>query len=188
MVAAELTVKPPGVAGNPLWRAWLLAYLGVWTLTLSGAFVVALADPLHPVLGALLELKLDPAMTATPRMSHALALAAHNIPICCWPLLLGLVGAHRSRRGRRVGDALVAVWLTVNVLGVGAAIGLYGPPLIPYIPQLPLEWAALAIGAGGWLSQRAHPLTVRGAVSLFAMAVVLLLAAGVIETFAVPHT
>lgn len=188
MGATELTVKPSRLAVNPLWRAWLLAYLGVWTLTLTVGFLVAATDPLHSVLRALLELKLDPAITEAPRMSRAVALAVHNIPICCWPLLLGVVGAHRSRRGRRAADALVVVWLLVNVLPVGAALGGYGPPLIPYIPQLPLEWAALALGVSGWGSQRAHPLTVRAAVSLFAVAAVLLVAAGVVETFAVPHT
>jgi hypothetical protein len=188
LVAAKLTANPAEPVRSPLWRAWLRAYLGVWTLTLSAGFLVAVTEPLRPVLRALLALRLDPAMTAAPRMSRALVLAAHNIPICCWPLLLGVLGAHRSRRGRRAADALVAVWLAVNVLPVGAAIGLYGTRLAAYVPQLPLEWAAVALGTAGGMLQRHHPLTVKTGLAAFALAGLLLVCAGLLETFAVPHS
>ncbi len=50
--------------------------------------------------------------------------------------------------------------IIVNTLQVGAALGAYGTALLPYIPQLPLEWGGLALGASAWLVQRRRALTV----------------------------
>jgi hypothetical protein len=116
-----------------------------------------------------------------------LSLAVHNLPIAAWPLLLGVVGAHHSHIGRGVADSLLAGCLAVNVLPVGAALGAYGPALLPYIPQLPLEWAALAAGASAWLLQRHRTLTVREGLALLALTSCMLLPAAVLETYAVPH-
>ena len=74
-----------------------------------------------------------------------------------------------------------------NVLPVGAALGAYGPPLLAFIPQVPFEWAALALGASAWLMQRREPLAVREGLALFAVIGGLLLCAAVLETVAVPH-
>jgi hypothetical protein len=131
--------------------------------------------------------RLDPALNAPPALDHVLALAAHNFPITAWPILLGVVGAHRNARPRLVGDALVLTTLVVNTAPVGAALGAYGVALLPYLPQLPVEWAALALGASGWLIQRRRPLTPLEGLVLFAATVALVLGAAVIETVAVPH-
>ena len=85
-------------------------------------------------------------------------LAAHNIPIVAWPLLLGVLGAHRHRLARQSPTASAGV-LIANTLPVGAALGAYGAALLPYLPQLPLEWAGLALGASAWLVQRRRALT-----------------------------
>ena len=192
MVAAKLSRprprdrrcrRPAGV-----WRSWLACYAGVWALTLATAVVVAAAGPLlqGPV-RRLLALHLSAASTPQPGIGHVFAVAAHNIPVCCWPLLLGFAGADRGHLGRRVADALVAVSVAVNVLQVGVAAGAYGARLVAFVPQLPLEWAALALGAAGWRVQRRDPLTVRGGLGVLMVAAVLLLGAGFLETFAVPH-
>ena len=113
-------------------------------------------------------------------------LTAHNIPIAAWPLLLGLAGAQSSRRGRTAADTLVLACMLANVVPVGAALGAYGTALLPYVPQLPLEWAGLAAGYAGWLVQRRRPLTARARLAWLAL-ICGLLAAGVLETAAVPH-
>lgn len=81
----------------------------------------------------------------------------------------------------------MAAWFAGNVVIVGVALGAYGHPLLAYIPQVPMEWAALALGASAWLMQRREPLTVREGLAMFAVIAGLLLCAAVIETVAVPH-
>jgi hypothetical protein len=115
------------------------------------------------------------------------ALAAHNFPITAWPVLLGVMGAHRQKLTRRLADVLVAGWLAVNVLPVGAAIGAYGSPLLPYVPQLPLEWAALSLGASGWLLQRHGGIATRAALVLLVLVALTVLGAAALETIGPPH-
>lgn len=187
MAAAEL--RPPArrrrlPAG--LAKTWLYAYAGIWSLTLvlaAGAAVgtVGVRASVRHLLG--LSLKPDPA----PQLGHVLDLAAHNIPIVSWPLLLGVLGLHSSRLGRGFADSMVAAYVVANALPVGAALGAYGTALLPYVPQLPIEWGGLALGACGWLVQRRQPLSVREGLGLFALIVGVLVCAAVVETVAVPH-
>ncbi len=114
-------------------------------------------------------------------------LASHNIPIFSWPLLLGAFGAHRSRFQIRIADGLLAACIFVNTAQVGVGLAAYGWALLPYLPQVPLEWAAAALGVSAWLVQRRRALTVREGFAVFALIVVVLVGAAVLETVAVPH-
>lgn len=192
MAATKLASFGPRRAGRArlgeLRRAWLFAYAATWVLTLASAALLAinparLDGPVRRLLGA----TLDPQRNPPPSIGHVLMLLAHNVPLASWPLLLGVVGAHRRHLARRAADMLVAAVLTVNVLTVGGGLGVYGLPLLPYIPQVPCEWAALALGASAWLMQRRDALTVREGVALFALIAGALLCAAVLETGAVPH-
>lgn len=187
MAAAELSTParrrrlPAGLA-----KTWLRTYTGIWSLTLVLAAAAAVGTvgvqaSVRNLLG--LSLKPDPA----PQLGHVLDLAAHNIPIVSWPLLLGVLGLHSSRLSRGFADSMVAAYVVANVLPVGAALGAYGGALVPYVPQLPLEWGGLALGACGWLVQRRQPLSVREGLGLFALIVGVLVCAAVVETVAVPH-
>lgn len=192
MAATKLASSVPQRARRPwlaeLRRSWLAAYAATWMLTLSaGAFVaIDFARLGRPVRG-LLALSLSPERNPPPDIGHVLALLAHNLPLAAWPLLLGVVGAHHHRLASRAADALIAGWLTANVLPVGAALGAYGSPLLAYLPQVPFEWAGLALGASAWLMQRHAPLTVRQGAALFAGIAGALLCAAFLETVAVPH-
>jgi hypothetical protein len=194
MVAAELTPSPSRWPSLSRWLpaglpgAWLGAYTAVWIATFGFAALVAVAGPrlAHPV-RQLLGLSLTPDRNAAPQLGHVLVLAAHNIPIVAWPLLLGVMGADRHRVGRRLADIVVLACILVNVVPVGVALGAYGTPLLPYVPQLPLEWAGLALGASAWVVQRHRALTVRDGLAWFALIVGVLLCAAVVETVAVPH-
>ena len=97
------------------------------------------------------------------------------------------MGAHRHRIGRQIADTALLACIIVNTLPVGAALGAYGPALLPYIPQLPLEWAGLALGASAWLIQRRRALTVSEGLALLALIAGVLLCAAVVETVTVPH-
>ncbi len=114
-------------------------------------------------------------------------MAAHNVPIASWPLLLGVVGAHKHRLGRRLADAALLAWIIINTMPVGAALGTYGLTPLPYLPQLPLEWAGLALGLGAWSVQRRHPLTIPDGLALLGLIVLVLVTAAAFEVIAVPH-
>ena len=168
--------------------AWLYAYAGVWIATLVPAALVALAGqplvaPVRHVLGLALAVQRNP----PPGVGHVLFSGAHNLPIVAWPLLLGAIGAHRHPLAKHVADGLLTACIIVNALQVGAALGAYGAPLLPYIPQLPVEWGGLALGASAWLIQRQRALTVSEGLGLLALITVVLLCAAVLETVAVPH-
>lgn len=189
MATAELipAAGPRRLPGG-LRGVWLRAYGAIWLATLAVAVLVAIAGtrlsvPVHQLLG----LRLDPNRNPPPHIGHVLALAAHNIPIAAWPVLLGVMGAHRHRLARQVADTVLLACIIVNTLPVGAALGAYGPALLTYVPQLPLEWAGLALGASAWLIQRRRALTVPDGLAILALTFGVLLCAAVLETLAVPH-
>ncbi|HEX4188579.1 MAG TPA: hypothetical protein VHY83_11830 [Solirubrobacteraceae bacterium] len=193
MVAAELnpTLRKRTLAlGLPTStrKRWATAYGCLWLQTAAFAGLVACGGAaLRGQTRRLLALKLTPATNPPPHLTRVLELAAHNIPIAAWPLLLGVAGAHRHPLTRRIADATLLASITINTMPVGAALGAHGTGLLPYIPQLPLEWAALALGASAWLCQRRSALTIRHRVSVLALTASILLCAAVIETVAVPH-
>ncbi|MGO8906643.1 MAG: hypothetical protein ACLQMH_13620 [Solirubrobacteraceae bacterium] len=168
--------------------AWLYVYAGVWIATLAAAGVVALVGGTL-ILGTrrLLGLALRPGANPSPELSHVLALAAHNLPIAAWPLLLGLTGATRHRLARHLTDSVVVACILANTAPVGAALGAYGTALIAYVPQLPVEWAGLALGYGSWLVQRERSVNPRERVAWLGLILVVLLVAATLETMAVPH-
>ena len=98
-----------------------------------------------------------------------------------------MIGARHHRLGRKIADGVLLACIIVNTLPVGAALGAYGAPLLPYLPQLPLEWAGLALGASAWLVQRRRALTAREGLAVLALTAIVLLCAAVLETVAVPH-
>lgn len=195
MAATELS-KPTSRQARGGWLpaglpgAWLRAYIAIWVGTLAFAAIVALTGPTLAILAhEHARLALSPDLTPSPGAGHVLVLLALNLPVAAWPLLLGVIDAHRHRLSRRLADMLLLACFTRNVLWVGAALGTYGAALLAYVPQLPLEWAGLALGASSWLVQRRCPLIVplhERLVWLASTAGVLLLAA-VLETVAVPH-
>jgi hypothetical protein len=167
---------------------WLYAYAGVWASTVTTAAVVGLVgQPLTAPARRLLGLALSAQRNPPPQLGHVLALAAHNIPIASWPLLLGVLGAHRHRLSTHAADGLLLACITANTLPVGAALGAYGAAVLPYLPHLPLEWGGLALGASGWLAQRRAALTVSEGLGLFVLIAGVLVGAAIVETVAVPH-
>jgi hypothetical protein len=169
-------------------RAWLAVYAAIWAATLAIAALVlvgvlGLKGPISRVIGA----RLEPDRNPPPQLAHVLVLVVHNLPIVAWPLLLGVVGAHRHPTARQIADVMVAACVTVNILIVGAALGAYGFRLLPYLPQLPLEWAGLALGASSWLLQRRRTLTLHEGLVCFGLIAIALLGAATLESVAVPH-
>jgi len=190
MAATDLNT--PGTAATA-WRRPLglastvaLTYLVLWAVTLAAATATRALDVTSPVRG-LLGLRLSPTATPAPTPSGVAALALHNLPICGWPLLLPAAGATRSRWSTLAAHALLAGSLTANATLVGAALGAYGPRLLVYMPQLLVEWLALAAGAAGWLTRRTR-FDRRARLMAASLVLAAVLAAAALETYAVPHT
>jgi hypothetical protein len=164
--------------------AWIRTYTWVWLQTaVFAAGGSALGDPTRHSLNLTLSARTNP----PPSVGRALELVAHNLPVAAWPLLLGVAGAHRHRLTRTLGDCALLASITLNTLLVGVAIGAYGPRLAPYVPQLPVEWAALALGAASWLAHRHSPPTVPGGLRRLALIALLLVISAALETVVAPH-
>lgn len=169
---------PPG-----LLTTWGALYALVWLSVPAVAALVALAAAAPA--RHLLDATLTP--DQAPSIGHALWLAGHNIPIAAWPLLLARLEAEQKTASKRAADALLTAALLVNTLQVAVAIGAYGAAVLPFLPQVPFEWAGLTLGASGWGCQRRAPTTRAQRVHAFVLVMALMLAAAVLETFAVPH-
>jgi hypothetical protein len=167
---------------------WITAYGAVWALTaLAGALVVIAGAPAITFTRHTLGLRLTAQGNPPPHLEEIIALTVHNVPIAAWPVLLGLTGADRHRLSRRLADWGVLACVVVNCAPVGAAFAAYGTALIAYLPHLPLEWAALALGASSWLVQRVRPLSTRERLLWIAMTTGMLLGSAALESIAVPH-
>lgn len=110
-----------------------------------------------------------------------------NLPKVMWPLALGLIDAHQHAVTRWLADALVVAVALRNLLWVGTALGAYSPEIWPYVPQLPIEWAALALGTSSWVTQRRRAISRRERLIWAALTTLAVVAAAVLETFGVPH-
>lgn len=186
MATAELS--PAARPTQALAGVWARAYAAAWGVTLLAAGIVACAGPaVRGDVRSALGLRLQAASNPAPSAERVATLALHNVPIACWPVLLGVFGAHRRPRGRFVCDGLVACWLAANTIPVGAALGAYGTRLLCFVPQLPIEWAGLSLGASCWLLQRQRPLALRRSGELAALCAGLMLAAAFVETVVPPH-
>ncbi len=179
--------RPARLAAG-LRTAWLKAYGAAWAVTALAGMVVAIAGPpafrlTRHTLGLSLSARSNP----PPHLWEILALTAHNVPIAGWPVLLGLTGADRHRPSRWLADLGVLACIVANCAPVGAALAAYGSAVIAYVPQLPLEWAGLALGAGCWLVQRRRSLSSSERLIWLGMTTVVLLGAAVLESVAVPH-
>jgi hypothetical protein len=161
------------------------AYLAIWAATLLPAAAVALLarGPARELMG----LALHPARNPPPGPGAVLSLTAHNLPICGWPLLIGSLRVGDRPSWRALLDVTLAACALANILPVACALGAYGGALLPYMPQLPLEWGALAVGYGSWLLERRRALSRARRLQLLGVLAALALAAGVLETYAVPH-
>jgi len=158
-------------------------------LALAGGAVVALT-----ALGAVLS-SIDPRLagatrphaTLTGSLGDALSILQNNARVLAAPFLLWLFGFPASRTGRLAGDVLVALLAAASAVPVGLELGRWHARLLPFLPQLPLEWAALAVAISAWLATRhnhAQPLQLA---LLAALTLALLAAAAALETWATPH-
>ena len=127
-------------------------YAAAWALvlasTLTAALVPGAAWLVHALLGLPLHVRIHPA--PPPTVDGILLVFTANIRATCWPLIPAVLGASRFAALRWLTHAGVALSVVLNLLPVGTAFGVYGPRLVPYLPQLPFELYAVSSGATCW--------------------------------------
>jgi hypothetical protein len=170
MVTTELTSLRPHIR---------TAAIFVTALTALGAGL-ALACP--PLGGSV-----APHAALTGSVSDALTILANNARALAAPFALVLLGLARQCSGRRITGLIVVAVAAVNAIPVGIALGRWQGRLIPYIPQLPLEWAALTTALTAWLQARTGACTTRQLAALAGVTLALLAAAAAVETWCTPH-
>ncbi len=146
----------------------------------------ALADALDPALGP----GGHPHPTLHGTLHEALSIFVTNARLLIVALLLVAGRWPTGRLTRHVGDLIVGALLVVNPATIGLALGRFQATLLPYLPHLPLEDAALATAAAAWLSRRLPPGpgTPVGSLAGYTLWTLLLtIAAALTETFLVPH-
>jgi len=130
----------------------------------------------------------DPHPVLHGTIAEATDIAVTNLRVLSAPFLLALLGLHHGPRRRRIGDLVIAVIATLNTVQVGLALGADGPRLIPYVPQLPLEWTALTLSIAAWLELRTGHASRRRIGRYAAATLALTVTAAAVETFATPHS
>lgn len=124
----------------------------------------------------------QPTLAGTPVEVVDILLA--NLAVLVVPLLFTGAAGGRPGAWRTTGDLATAGIVAINSLGVGAALALHGARLLPYLPHLPVEAAALALSCTAWIAHRDRP----DRPWPFAIAVlVLAVVAAVVEVVATPH-
>jgi hypothetical protein len=178
--AAYGSSRPSRRAG--LAATTLESYGILWLGTLLAAILaIPIAGPLRDVFG--FRLTLAPAGTA----SMAALIAANNVREAAVPLLFAVLKVGRRRWLLIVGDVVVSASLAVNVALGGLALGAYGPGLLRYLPQWPLEWGGLALALAAWRRARRGQRDPCELALLAIGAAMLLCLASILETYAVPQ-
>ena len=191
MATPELTQQQswdtPHTVRSPALERWrnvcALMLLGVpWS-----AMIVDLVPGGSAFVRGVLHLALTAAHNPPPTMLLVASIAANNTLHSVWPCTLGLLGTQRRRSTRMIANAVVLANLAVPAILVSSALGAYGTRLLPYIPNIPIEFAGIAAGATGWLIEREQTLTTRERAHWIALNILLLVCAAIVETYLVPH-
>lgn len=120
----------------------------VWLTTAAGVLLEPLAPGLAP--GG------QPHPTLHPTLGAGAEILLTNLRVLAAPYLLAAFRWPQKPRTRTLGDLLIAALVLENTLAVGLAFARFGDQLLPYLPQLPLEWAALSCALAAWLTARRH--------------------------------
>jgi hypothetical protein len=124
-----------------------------------------------------------------PSLDAIASILLNNLRVLAAPFILAAARFGATRSSRFAGDAIVATILVGNAVAVGLALGRWREALIPFVPQLPIEYLAAATAAAAWLDARRHA-PARGsqlAAANAAATIGLTAAAAAIEVLLTPH-
>jgi hypothetical protein len=130
-----------------------------------------------------------PHATLHPSFDAIASISLNNVRVLAAPFILAAARFGATRSSRFTGDAIVATILVGNAVAVGLALGRWRGALIPFVPQLPIEYLAAATAAAAWLHARRHgpPRAPQMAVANAAATIGLAAAAAAIEVLLTPH-
>jgi hypothetical protein len=179
MVTAEL--DQPHHPGFARARACATAFAAITSLTMIAAAAGAIDRALVP--------STVPHAALAPSFGAWGSIVIQNARVLALPFGLVAFGIHHGRFSRHLGDGAVVGVLGVNAVKVGLALGRWQGRLLPYLPHLPLEWAAAGVAAGAWLYARTHDDQRRRAGVLIQVAITFaaLAAAAAAEVLLTPH-
>jgi hypothetical protein len=155
------------------------ATVAIWSATGVGIVLVLALPRLAP--------SGPPHPTLHPSFGAVAGIVAQNLRVLAAPYLLAVFRFDRTRRARLAGDVLVAGILGGNALRVGLALGRWQTGLLPYLPQLPLEYLAAAVAASAWILGRRGGLGRRAFCIHAALTALLLCGAAAAEVLLTPH-
>ena len=130
-----------------------------------------------------------PHATLHPSLEAIASIVLNNVRVLAAPFILVAARFDRSRVSRVAGDTIVTAILIGNAIAVGLALGRWRGALIPFVPQLPVEYLAAATAATVWLNARrrsalsAPSIAVTSAVATLGLTA----AAAAIEVLLTPH-
>ena len=156
-----------------------------WVALAAATAVCAAAAIAWPALGPASL----PHATLHPSLDAIASILVNNLRVLAAPFILAAARFGATRSGRLAGDAIVATILVGNAIAVGLALGRWRSALIPFVPQLPIEYLAAATAAAAWLDARRHspPRGPEMAVANAAATIGLTAAAAAIEVLLTPH-
>ena len=95
-----------------------------------------------------------PHATLHPSLDAIASILLNNARVLAAPFILAAARFGAARVSRLAGDAIVATIFVGNAVAVGLALGRWRGALIPFVPQLPIEYLAAATAAGAWIEAR----------------------------------
>jgi len=156
-----------------------------WVTLAAATALGAAAAIAWPALGP--ATRPDP--TLHPSFDAIASTLLNNVRVLAAPFILAAARFGATRVSRLAGDAIVATILLGNAIAVGLAFGRWREALIPFVPQLPIEYLAAATAAGAWIEVRrdaslpAPRVAATSAVATIGLAAV----AAAIEVLLTPH-
>ena len=161
-------------------RQVLALWGALWAATALG-MLLALPWPAQAPAGR-------PHPSLHPTLGAIASILATNIGVLIVPFALVALRFQSTRGWRLLADTLVLIVLGRSAITIGLALGHNGTRLLPYLPQLPVEYAAAALAAGVWIEHRREPRTsVRSLASQAVLVLALLAIAAALEVLATPH-
>ena len=130
-----------------------------------------------------------PHATLHPSLDAIASILLNNLRVLAAPFILAAARFGATRTGRLAGDPIVATILVGNAVAVGLALGRWRGALIPFVPQLPIEYLAAGTAATTWIDARYRNGTLpalriaSGAAATIGLAA----AAAAIEVLLTPH-
>ena len=181
---STLTGQEPPLAFVRRPRGHVRCVAAVWMLTVGLTAAGVLLGRLVPALAP----GGTPHATLHGSAGEGAGILLHNLRVLAAPVILAGARWAEHRATRLAGDTIVAAIIVCSPLAVGAAVGRHGSELVRFLPHVPLEWAALSIATGTWLTVRRGGRLAGRALVAYAIAVlVAAMVAATLETVAVPH-